>query len=216
MKKQCDQDNYNDRMSIEQQMKNYAWGLDRKDIDLWMSIWSEDAVYDLTNLGYGTIDGLENLKHFMNFILFPAEPMLISFISNIDINFTGDGTAEGSDYYFHKGYVPVDVKDPSIKFSPANPDSWYLMQYLIDNKTNPLTADKFAFVRDHKEGQHIYKFVKENDDWKISYLKGLSLFRSTEQVGADSNEFLIDQRPNEKFYTTWLSTAGCSNKDVSG
>ena len=209
----------NDRVEIEQLLKDYAWGVDHKDAALWMSIWSKDAVYDLSNLNFGMVEGLEALENFMNCIVFPGEPMCFSLISNIDIKFIGKNKAVGTDYFIHEGYVPVDKDDATIKFSQFNPNSWYLVEELIDNGTDPLLADEFAFVRDHKEGQHVYKFVKEKGRWKISYLKGLPLFSAASEpvesvvVRPDPcnpdtwfDNIPIDQRPNAEFFNNWLDT----------
>ncbi len=210
----------NDRIEIEQLLKNYAWGVDHKDSELWMSIWSKNAVYDLTNLNFGTVEGLEQLENFMNCLVFPGEPMCFSFISNIDIKFIGKNKAVGTDYFIHEGYVPVDKDDTATKFSQFNPYSWYLVKELLDNGTDPLRADDFAFVRDHKEGQHIYEFVKEKGKWKISYLKGLTLFSAAselvESVVAKPDptnpstwydKIPIDQQSNAEFFNNWLDTA---------
>jgi len=207
----------NDRTEIEQLLKDYAWGVDHKDTELWMNIWSKDAVYDLTNLNFGSVEGLEQLENFMNCVVFPGEPMCFSFISNIDIKFVGKNKAVGTDYFIHEGYVPVDKDNTAIKFSQFNPYSWNLLQALLDNGTDPLRADDFAFVRDHKEGQHIYEFVKEKGKWKISYMKGLPLFSAASElvqsveVKDNAGNYLydkipIDQRPNMEFFNNWLAT----------
>jgi len=212
----------NDRTEIEQLLKDYAWGVDHKDAELWMSIWSKDAVYDLSNLGFGTVEGLAALENFMNCLVFPGEPMCFSFISNIDIKFVGKNKAVGTDYFIHEGYVPVDKNNPAMKFSQFNPNSWYLVEELLDNGTDPLRADEFAFVRDHKEGQHIYEFVKEKGKWKISYLKGLPLFSAPSEPVESVvvrprkpnpcdpatwyDKIPIDQYPNAEFFNNWLDT----------
>lgn len=197
-----------DRAAIEQLLKDYAWGVDHKDTDRWMNIWSKDAVYDLSNLGFGTVEGLDALENFMNCLVFPGEPMAFSFISNIDLTFTSGSTAEGSDYFIHTGYVPVDVDDPTIKFSQFNPYSWYLVEELLAAGTGPLDASQFAFVEDYKNGQHVYRFVKESGQWKISYLKGLPLFSAASEPVKPVNGIIpLDQRPDSDFYSNWLNTA---------
>lgn len=197
-----------DRAEIEQLVKDYAWGVDFKDTDRWMGIWTSDAIYDLSNLGFGTVQGHEALENFMNCLVFPGEPMCFSFISNIDITFTGGNTAVGTDYFIHEGYVPVDIATQK-KFSQFFPSTWYLLENLLEVGTGPLPADQFAFVWDHKEGQHQYEFVMENGKWKISYMKGLPLFSSTESVQPLSKQTTIpiDQRPNAEFYSNWLDNA---------
>ncbi len=197
----------NDRNEITQLLKDYAWGVDHKDTELWMSIWSEDAVYDLSNLGFGTVEGLEALAGFMHCIVFPGEPMCFSFISNINIEFTGKKNAVGTDYFIHEGYVPVKVDDPSSKYSQFNPYSWDLLEELLAHGADPLLPGEFAFVRDHKEGQHQYEFVKEKGKWKISYLKGLPLFSTANAPVEPIDDIIpIDQRPNAEFFNNWRAT----------
>ncbi|MBM3133362.1 MAG: nuclear transport factor 2 family protein, partial [Chloroflexi bacterium] len=197
-----------DRAEIEQLVKDYAWGVDFKDTDRWMNIWSENATYDLTNLGFGMVQGHEALENFMNCVVFPGEPMCFSLISNIDITFTGGNTAVGIDYFIHEGYVPVPI-GPGQKFSQFFPSTWYLLENLLDVGNGPLPANQFAFVRDHKEGQHQYEFVMEKGKWKISYMKGLPLFSSSETVIPlpGKTTLPIDQRPNAAFYNYWLDNA---------
>ncbi len=212
-----------DRIEIEQLLKDYAWGVDHKDSTRWMDIWSSNAVYDLSNLGFGTVEGPAALQGFMNCIVFPGEPMCFSLISNIDIQSTGVNTAEGTDYFIHEGYVPVDRVDSSIKYSQFDPTTWRLLEELLAIGAEPLLDTKFAFVRDHKEGQHKYEFVKENGKWKISYLKGLPLYSAKSElvepvtVKPDEqdpstwyNKIPIDQRPDQVFFNNWLPN-GCQN-----
>jgi hypothetical protein len=205
-----------DRAEIEQLVKDYARGVDFKDTARWMSIWSTDAVYDLSNLGFGMVQGREGLENFMNCVVFPGEPMCFSLISNIDITFTGGNTAVGTDYFIHEGYVPVPVGSGQ-KFSQFFPSTWYLLENLLDVGSGALPVSEFAFVRDHKEGQHQYEFVIEKGKWKISYMKGLPLFSSTEAVlplpGKDT--LPIDQRPDTEFFEYWLSHA-CTECQLFG
>jgi hypothetical protein len=107
----------------------------------------------------------------------------------------------------------------AAKFSQFNPYSWGLLRDLLDQGDEPLYADQFDFVRDHKEGQHIYEFVKEKGKWKISYLKGLPLFSAASELVESVevkpnptdpstwyNKIPIDQRPNKEFFENWLDT----------
>jgi uncharacterized membrane-anchored protein len=64
---------------------------------------------------------------------------------------------------------------------------------------DPTTADLLAaptdLVKSYKEGQHAYQFVKEDSEWKISWLQGRYLFAaedelvSAEQIAQEMSAF---------------------------
>jgi ketosteroid isomerase-like protein len=83
----------------------YAWAVDTKNIDLLMSVFSEDVVYDLSAYDFPSASGKEAVrKVFLSGILSNVRCSFIS-ISNIQVEVTGD-TATGGDYFVHAGYDP--------------------------------------------------------------------------------------------------------------
>ena len=83
----------------------YAWAVDTKDIDLLMSVFSEDIVYDLTAYKFPSATGKKAVREvFLNGILPNVRCSFIS-ISNIKVEVAGD-TATGGDYFVHAGYDP--------------------------------------------------------------------------------------------------------------
>ena len=85
----------------------YAWAVDTKDIDLLMTVFSKDIVYDLSAYNFPSATGKEEVrKVFLSGILSNVKCSFIS-ISNIRVEVTGD-TAKGGDYFVHAGYDPVN------------------------------------------------------------------------------------------------------------
>lgn len=176
----------NDTLEIAKLTTDYAYAVDHKDIDRMMGIWSQDAVYDLSNLGFGSVEGYDAIKGFMLEVVLSGEPWCFSSISNIDVTFTGADTAEGFDYFIHNGYVPVEVDANGQvirKYSQFDPET----SDLLDGPTD--------LVKSYKEGLHVYKFIKENGEWKISWMQGQPLFSaedelvSPEQITPEMSDF---------------------------
>lgn len=85
----------------------YAWAVDTKDIDLLMTVFSEDVVYDLSAYDFPSASGKEAVrKVFLSGILSNVRCSFIS-ISNIRVEVKGE-TATGGDYFVHAGYDPVN------------------------------------------------------------------------------------------------------------
>ena len=83
----------------------YAWAVDTKDIDLLMSVFSEDVVYDLSAYDFPAVVGKAAVrKTFLTGIFQNVECSFIS-IFNIRADVSGD-TATGGDYFVHAGYNP--------------------------------------------------------------------------------------------------------------
>ena len=83
----------------------YAWAVDTKDIDLLMTVFSEDIVYDLSAYDFPSATGKKAVREvFLSGILSNVRCSFIS-ISNIQVKVTGD-TATGGDYFVHAGYDP--------------------------------------------------------------------------------------------------------------
>ncbi len=83
----------------------YAWAVDTKDIDLLMTVFSEDIVYDLSAYDFPSATGKKALREvFLSGILSNVRCSFIS-ITNIRVEVTGD-TATGGDYFVHAGYDP--------------------------------------------------------------------------------------------------------------
>lgn len=81
----------------------YAWAVDGKDIDEMMSIFSENAVYDLSAYGYPSVVGKDAIRSFFLYAVFPSEQCSFSSISNVRAKVTGN-RATGADYFVHFGY----------------------------------------------------------------------------------------------------------------
>jgi ketosteroid isomerase-like protein len=83
----------------------YAWAVDAKDIELLMTLFSEDIVYDLSAYGFSPAVGKQRVREtFLEGVFEYVECSFIS-ISNITLEIDGD-TARGSDYFVHAGYNP--------------------------------------------------------------------------------------------------------------
>ncbi|MAG31541.1 MAG: hypothetical protein CL908_11705 [Deltaproteobacteria bacterium] len=94
-----------DEVEIAKLPVTYAWAVDAKDIDLLMTLFSEDAVYDLSAYGFPSANGKKEVREvFLSGILTNVRCSLIS-ISNIRVEISGD-TATGGDYFIHAGYDP--------------------------------------------------------------------------------------------------------------
>jgi ketosteroid isomerase-like protein len=94
-------------MEIARLPVTYAWAVDTKDIDLLMSVFSEDIVYDLSAYDFPSAAGKDEVrKVFLTGILPNVRCSFIS-ISNITVEVDGD-TASGGDYFVHAGYEPRD------------------------------------------------------------------------------------------------------------
>jgi ketosteroid isomerase-like protein len=83
----------------------YAWAVDTRDIDLLMTLFSEDAVYDLSAYDFPSAKGKQAVrKVFLEGILDNVRCSFIS-IFNIQVEVEGD-RATGADYFVHAGYDP--------------------------------------------------------------------------------------------------------------
>jgi len=107
----ADEGNLPAKMEIARLPVTYAWAVDAKDVDLMMTIFSENAVYDLSVYGFPPVVGKENIRAMFLWGVFPFEESSFSSISNIRVNITGN-TASGADYFLHYGYNPIDA-DPT-------------------------------------------------------------------------------------------------------
>jgi len=174
-----------DRMEVAQLTTTYAWAIDSKDLDALMSIFVEGEpgideiypVYDISSLqipGLELVEGTTAIREFMQYAVLPGEPWSFSSISNIEIMFNGDNTATGGDYYIHEGFVPVELDgagDVIRKFSQFNP------------LTYDLLCDPDSLVRDYKEGQHLYEFIKtKGEGWKIHVFVSSPTFSAAGEV----------------------------------
>lgn len=83
----------------------YAWAVDAKDIDLLMSVFSQDIVYDLSAYGFPSAVGWEAVRSTFLSGIFPYVECSFISISNIRVHVSGS-TATGADYFVHAGYNP--------------------------------------------------------------------------------------------------------------
>lgn len=92
-----------DEAEIARLTTTYAWAVDAKDIDQMMSIFSRNAVYDLSAYGFPNVVGYENIRNMFIYGVFPSEKCSFSSISNVKVSVKGN-RAEGGDYFMHFGY----------------------------------------------------------------------------------------------------------------
>lgn len=81
----------------------YAWAVDGKNIDEMMSIFSENAVYDLSAYGHASVAGRAAIRELFLRSVFRAEQCSFSSISNVRVEVHGT-RASGADYFVHFGY----------------------------------------------------------------------------------------------------------------
>jgi len=81
----------------------YAWAVDGKNLDEVVSIFAENAVYDLSAYGYASVVGRTAIREFFARSVFRAEQCSFSSISNVRIELHGM-RASGADYFVHFGY----------------------------------------------------------------------------------------------------------------
>ncbi|MBK7250891.1 MAG: nuclear transport factor 2 family protein [Gammaproteobacteria bacterium] len=134
-----------DQMEIGRLLTTYAWAVDSKDIDSMMSIFSEDAQYDLSAYSLPPAVGKAAIRNVFLYGVFPVEKCSFSSITNFAVDIAGK-YASGGDYFMHYGY--------------------------------------YTNLRKYSEGQHYYKFVKENGAWKISWMQGHPVFESSEVINS--------------------------------
>lgn len=95
------------RLAVEREIAKlpaaYAWAVDGKDIDAMMSIFSQNAVYDLSDYGFPSAVGQAAIRAFFLNDVFQGERCSFSSISNVRVDLGRDG-ASGADYFIHFGY----------------------------------------------------------------------------------------------------------------
>ncbi|HND15024.1 MAG TPA: nuclear transport factor 2 family protein [Pseudomonadales bacterium] len=126
----------------------YGWAVDAKDIDTLMTIFSEDAEYDLSAYAQPPAKGKVAIRNVFLHGVFPSEKCSFSSISNVRVQISGD-QASGGDYFIHYGYNP---------------------QRSVGN------------TRTQVEGQHFYRFVKEDGAWKIAWMQGHPVFEASAPI----------------------------------
>ena len=102
-----------DRDSVTEQLRaeaeiarlpvSYAWAVDAKKIDELMTIFAENAVYDLSAYGFESVTGRAAIREFFLRSVFLAEQCSFSSISNVRVEIRGT-QASGADYFVHLGY----------------------------------------------------------------------------------------------------------------
>lgn len=80
-------DRLESRIAIEELAYNYCHGFDKRDQALFMSIWSDDCVW---NIGppFGSFEGLEGVERALVEILWPAWSLSQHVTSNVVVAFT--------------------------------------------------------------------------------------------------------------------------------
>lgn len=85
-------DRLESRIAIEALASNYCHGFDKRDEALFMSIWSDDCVW---NIGppFGSFEGPAGVRHALLDVLWPAWAMSQHVTSNVVIDFVDDDSA---------------------------------------------------------------------------------------------------------------------------
>jgi ketosteroid isomerase-like protein len=113
-----------DRMEVESLPTTIAWAMDSGDMDLWLSVWSDDVRYVVPQYNID-IHGKEALKEFAAIAVFGLEARRFSAITNIVVDVKGD-TASGKDYYMHYGYpINPETGEPSEERAVSEGQHFY-------------------------------------------------------------------------------------------
>lgn len=83
----------------------YAWAVDAKDLDLLMTVFSDDVVYDLSAYGFPPAVGKEAVRRTFREGVFEYVDCSFLRITNFTVEVDGD-EATGKDYFVHSGYGP--------------------------------------------------------------------------------------------------------------
>ena len=106
-----------DILEIERLTKTYAWAVDNKDRELFLSIFSDDVEYVVKMLDLSiSIVGIEELDAATDFI-FATEKGCFTTLSNLLIEINGD-TAKGQDYFQHTAYR-VNAQTGEVEDEPT-------------------------------------------------------------------------------------------------
>jgi hypothetical protein len=113
-----------DRMEVESLPTTIAWAMDSGDMDLWLSVWSDDVRYVVPQYNIDIHDK-EALKEFAAIAVFGLEARRFSAITNIVVDVKGD-TATGKDYYMHYGYpINPETGEPSEERAVSEGQHFY-------------------------------------------------------------------------------------------
>ena len=100
-------DEIESRNSMRDLVSNYCHGFDRRDWDCFISIWHEDAVWDIGPL-FGSFHGHEGIRKAVYEILYPVWRESHHLTTNLFITFTDDDHAEGISNVDCMGANPED------------------------------------------------------------------------------------------------------------
>ncbi len=81
------------KQAIKELMAGYAFGCDNQNAERFMSIWTEDAHWNLGGV-FGEADGAEAIEETLRNI-WVASPETHHWITDVTVDFTGDGSATG-------------------------------------------------------------------------------------------------------------------------
>jgi uncharacterized protein (TIGR02246 family) len=81
------------KQAIRELMAGYAFGCDNQDGERFMSIWTEDAHWDL-GAAFGSADGSDEIRKVLEGI-WVESPETRHWITDVTVDFTGEGTATG-------------------------------------------------------------------------------------------------------------------------
>jgi gamma-hexachlorocyclohexane dehydrochlorinase len=82
------------RFAIDRLVSDYCHGCDKKDIDRFMSIWHEDAVWEI-GPPYGDFHGGERIRHAMEDLVWGALPETHHWTTNLVVDFESPDLANG-------------------------------------------------------------------------------------------------------------------------
>lgn len=101
-------DRLESRFALHDLVSNYCHGVDKHDIDLFMSIWHDDAVWRI-GPPFGDFHGAAEIRHALEDVIWPAWRETHHWTTNLTISFNGTDTASGVCDVNCNGATPDDV-----------------------------------------------------------------------------------------------------------
>jgi ketosteroid isomerase-like protein len=101
-------DHVESRWALEDLVANYCHGVDKRDIDLFMSIWHEDALWKI-GPPFGDFDGAGGIRHALEDVIWPAWRETHHWTTNLTVAFESPDVATGVCDVNCNGATPDDV-----------------------------------------------------------------------------------------------------------
>ena len=96
------------RWALRDLVSNYCHGVDKHDIDLFMSIWHDDAVWKI-GPPFGDFYGAADIRHALVDVIWPAWRETHHWTTNLTVSFDGPDSARGVCDVNCNGATPDDV-----------------------------------------------------------------------------------------------------------